>query len=81
MSALYHCTRYLDTFSLAALLHTAPRVAPLAPPRHMRLGANAVRQLELLRNNADFSRRGTLLHVLDATCTAPGQRLLRKWIT
>ena len=29
----------------------------------------------------DFGRRGTLLGVLDATCTPVGARLLRRWIT
>jgi len=38
------------------------------------------RNLELVENLADSSRRGTLLDVLDVTATPMGSRLLREWI-
>jgi len=38
------------------------------------------RNLELVENQADGGRSGTLLSVLDLTRTAPGARLLRQWI-
>jgi DNA mismatch repair protein MutS len=38
------------------------------------------RNLELVENQIDGSRRGTLLEVLDDTRTAMGARLLREWI-
>ena len=38
------------------------------------------RNLELVENLVDGSRRGTLLDVLDRTCSAAGARLLRDWI-
>jgi DNA mismatch repair protein MutS len=38
------------------------------------------RNLELVENLADGSRRGTLLDVLDATRTPMGSRLLREWM-
>lgn len=46
----------------------------------MRLDPATRRSLELTANLADGSRRFTLLEVLDATVTAMGSRLLRKWI-
>ncbi len=44
------------------------------------LDALTRRNLELVENLADGSRRGTLLDVLDDTRTAMGSRLLREWI-
>ena len=46
----------------------------------MLLDSSTIRNLELLKNIRDGSSRGTLLSVLDKTVTAPGSRLLKKWI-
>ena len=46
----------------------------------MLLDSSTIRNLELLKNIRDNSSRGTLLSVLDRTVTAPGARLLKKWI-
>ncbi|MBI2668355.1 DNA mismatch repair protein MutS [Candidatus Woesearchaeota archaeon] len=46
----------------------------------MLLDKSTIRNLELLRNIADGSTRGTLLGILDKTVTAMGSRLLRRWI-
>ncbi|MBI4147309.1 DNA mismatch repair protein MutS [Candidatus Woesearchaeota archaeon] len=46
----------------------------------MLLDSSTIRNLELLKNIRDGSFRGTLLSVLDKTVTAPGARLLKKWI-
>ena len=46
----------------------------------MSLDVTAVRNLELVRNMQDGSKRGTLLGVLDFTQTSMGARKLRKWI-
>lgn len=46
----------------------------------MLLDSSTIRNLELLKNIRDESSRGTLLSVLDKTVTAPGARLLKKWI-
>ncbi len=46
----------------------------------MSLDVTAVRNLELVRNMHDGSKRGTLLGVLDFTNTSMGARKLRKWI-
>ncbi len=39
-----------------------------------------LRNLELMRNIRDRSRRGTLLEFLDQTCTSMGSRTLARWI-
>lgn len=41
---------------------------------------NSRRNLELTENMKEGTRKGTLLYVLDKTCTAMGARRLRKWI-
>ncbi|MDP3698344.1 MAG: DNA mismatch repair protein MutS [Nanoarchaeota archaeon] len=46
----------------------------------MLLDSSTIRNLELLKNIRDGSSRGTLLSVLDKTVTAPGTRLLKRWI-
>ncbi len=45
---------------------------------NMILDATTLRNLELIRNIRDGSRKGTLLDILDKTATAMGSRLLRK---
>lgn len=44
------------------------------------LDSIAVRNLELLKNNAEGKKYGSLLWVLDKTKTAMGARLMRTWI-
>lgn len=46
----------------------------------MRLDASTRRSLELTQNLADGSRRFTLLSQLDATVSAMGSRLMRRWV-
>lgn len=47
---------------------------------YMLLDSTTLKNLEIFRNLIDGSRRGTLIEVLDKTCTAMGSRLLRRWI-
>ncbi|RMH19239.1 MAG: DNA mismatch repair protein MutS [Acidobacteria bacterium] len=44
------------------------------------LDATTLRNLEVLRNQRQGGRKGTLLAVLDRTVTAPGGRTLRDWL-
>ncbi len=48
--------------------------------RFMELGAAAQRNLELVENMQDKTKRGTLFAVLDKTCTTMGRRTLKSWI-
>ncbi|RKZ30461.1 DNA mismatch repair protein MutS, partial [bacterium] len=46
----------------------------------MHLDAATVRNLELVRSIAEGTSHGTLLWIIDATCTPMGHRVLRNWI-
>lgn len=48
--------------------------------KFMGLDATALRNLEIIRNMRDGSKRGTLLDVLDYTSTGLGARRLRQWL-
>ena len=48
---------------------------------HMYLDATAQRNLDLVANQQDGGRTGSLLEVLDRTRTPMGARLLRQWLT
>lgn len=54
-------------------------VEPYDPRSYLVLDDTAVRNLELIRSLSG-DRRGSLLGVLDETCTAMGARLLRRWL-
>jgi len=46
----------------------------------MRLDANTRRNLEILENNREKTKKGSLLWVMDKTVTAMGARKLRRWL-
>lgn len=48
---------------------------------HVFLDATAQRNLDLVANQHDGSESGSLLEVLDRTCSPMGARLLRQWLT
>jgi DNA mismatch repair protein MutS len=56
------------------------RLSEITTDQVMTLDATAIRNLELIRNMKDGTKHGTLLDILDYTCTAMGARLLRQWI-
>jgi hypothetical protein len=53
---------------------------PFAAVQEMCLSPNALRQLEILRNSADGTEKGSLLWLMDQTSTPFGGRLLRHWV-
>lgn len=55
-------------------------IYPYLPGKFMLLDTTARRNLELTETLRDKTRKGTLLWVLDKTCTAMGGRALREWI-
>ncbi len=69
---------YLGDTQKVALRHIA-RVILLHREDAMPLPPSAMRSLELVEGLRGGGR-GTLLHVLDRTCTAMGARLLRSWV-
>ena len=71
--------RYLHSTVMADLSHIN-RLTEIVRNSFMNLDVTAIRNLELVRNMADSSKRGTLLEVLDFTKTSMGARRLRSWI-
>ncbi len=56
------------------------RLDRITAEQFMNLDATAIRNLELIKNMRDGSKRGTLLDILDFTGTSMGSRCLRNWI-
>ncbi|MBN2152256.1 MAG: DNA mismatch repair protein MutS [Candidatus Lokiarchaeota archaeon] len=48
------------------------------PANHMQIDHNTVRNLEIVKNSADGSSRGTLFDLFSRTCTAMGMRLMKR---
>ena len=71
--------RYLHGTVMADLSHIN-RLVRIERNSFMNLDVTAIRNLELVRNMTDGSKRGTLLQVLDFTNTPMGARRLRSWI-
>ncbi|KAG6543098.1 hypothetical protein Mapa_015347 [Marchantia paleacea] len=81
VQALCLALRYLKQFGLEKVLRLGTTFRPFFNQNEMNLSPNAIRQLEILKNNADGSGKGSLLWLLDQTQTAFGARLLRHWVT
>jgi DNA mismatch repair protein MutS len=70
---------YLAETQRGALNHIR-RITTYQISTHMILDDNSIRNLELIRNSVDGSRKNTLLDCLDFTLTAMGGRCLHRWI-
>ncbi len=70
---------YLQETQKTALGHIR-KIEPFAGDRYLVLDATTRRSLELTETMRGGSREGTLLHVLDRTCTPMGARQLRRWL-
>lgn len=56
------------------------RITKYADEDYMALDAQTKRNLELIASMQDGGHEGTLIHIMDATLTPMGGRLLRKWL-
>ena len=70
---------YLTRTQKNALAHILV-AKPYESAAYMALDRVALRNLELVETARGKSRKGSLLWILDKTCTAMGSRLLRAWI-
>ena len=70
---------YLTQTQRNALSHILT-AKPYESADYMALDRVALRNLELVETARSKSRKGSLLWILDKTCTAMGSRLLREWI-
>ncbi len=71
--------RYLHATVRTDLNHLS-KLTRLDLSSHLILDATALRNLEVVRNLRDGSKRDTLFAVLDMTKTALGTRLLKRWL-
>ncbi|MDX1586088.1 MAG: DNA mismatch repair protein MutS, partial [Balneolaceae bacterium] len=74
--ALMH---YLQETQKASLGHIK-RLHSFENQEYMSLDGSTKRNLELITSIQEGGTEGTLISILDETCTAMGGRLLRKWI-
>ena len=70
---------YLHATVMADLTHIN-KLQKIVKECFMQLDATAIRNLELVKNMRDGSKKGTLMDVLDFTATSMGARKLRSWI-
>eukprot|EP00850_Spirogloea_muscicola_P002457 SM000009S23586 [mRNA] locus=s9:964727:971847:+ [translate_table: standard] len=81
VQALALAVAHLQQFGLQDMLRLGASFRPLSVGGEMTLSPNALAQLEVLRNSLDGQEHGSLLWLLDHTCTPSGGRLLRHWVT
>ncbi|TXG70881.1 hypothetical protein EZV62_005816 [Acer yangbiense] len=72
---------HLKQFGFEKIVCLGASFRSLASKVEMTLSANALQQLEVLRNNSNGSESGSLLHTMNHTLTIYGSRLLRHWVT
>ena len=77
--AVENLLRYIHSTVRTDLKHLS-KLTRLDMSSHLILDATALRNLEVVRNLRDGSKKDTLFAVLDCTKTAPGNRLLRRWL-
>uniref|UniRef100_A0A665T7W0 DNA mismatch repair protein MSH3 n=1 Tax=Echeneis naucrates TaxID=173247 RepID=A0A665T7W0_ECHNA len=74
--------QYLQEFNLERVLSSESSFLHLScKSEGMMLSAATLRNLEVLNNQTDGGMKGSLLWVLDHTCTPFGKRLMRKWVS
>ncbi|MHC5053083.1 MAG: DNA mismatch repair protein MutS [Planctomycetota bacterium] len=71
--------RYLEETHRAGVDHITG-LSVVDSGAHLAFDGEALRNLEVLETIRDRSKEGSLLGVLDRTCTAPGARRLRQWL-
>ena len=77
--AVENLLQYIHSTVRTDLKHIA-KLTRLDMSNHLVLDATALRNLEVVRNLRDGSKKDTLFDVLDCTKTALGNRLLRRWL-
>lgn len=77
--AVENLLRYIHQTVRTDLKHLS-KLTRLDMSSHLILDATALRNLEIVKNLRDGSKKDTLFDVLDFTKTALGNRLLRRWL-
>ncbi|KAL7146352.1 hypothetical protein ABFS83_06G034900 [Erythranthe nasuta] len=81
IQALALTTRHLKQFGFERILCLEASFRLFSNIAEMTLSANALQQLEVLKNNSDGTACGSLLQCMNQTLTTFGSRLLRHWVT
>ena len=78
-AAVENLLQYIHATVRTDLKHLS-KLTRLDSSSHLILDATALKNLEVIRNLRDGSKKGTLFDVLDFTKTPLGNRLLRRWL-
>ncbi|KAG0357337.1 Mismatch repair protein msh3 [Podila minutissima] len=78
--ALSAMITHLTDFGLAPIFRLSKYFECFTSRSHMLLNGNTIANLEIYKNQTDWSSRGSLFSILDHTVTGFGKRLLKKWV-
>ncbi|KAF9185929.1 Mismatch repair protein msh3 [Haplosporangium sp. Z 767] len=78
--ALAAMITHLTDFGLAPVFRLSKYFECFTSRSHMLLNGNTISNLEIYRNQTDWTSRGSLFAILDHTMTGFGRRLLKKWV-
>ncbi|XP_026389118.1 DNA mismatch repair protein MSH3-like isoform X2 [Papaver somniferum] len=81
VQALALTIRHLKKFGLQRIFCHGASFRLFSSNIEMTLSANALQQLEVLKNSSNGAETGSLLHLMNHTLTTFGSRLLRHWVT
>uniref|UniRef100_A0A2P2JHY1 DNA mismatch repair protein MSH3 n=1 Tax=Rhizophora mucronata TaxID=61149 RepID=A0A2P2JHY1_RHIMU len=81
VQALALTARHLKQFGFDRFLCLGASFRPFSSNMEMKISANTLQQLEVLRNNSDGTESSSLLNIMNNTLTIYGSRLLRHWVT
>ncbi|KAF8522087.1 DNA mismatch repair protein MSH3 [Hysterangium stoloniferum] len=72
--------KHLADFGLSNTLLQPSFFHKFSSQAHMLLDASTIRNLEIYKNQTDFTEKGSLFSILNRTTTSFGKRQLRSWI-
>ncbi|KAF9946228.1 Mismatch repair protein msh3 [Mortierella alpina] len=78
--ALAAIITHLTDFGLAPVFRLSKYFECFTSRSHMLLNGNTISNLEIFRNQTDWTAQGSLFAILDHTATGFGRRLLKKWV-
>ncbi|CCM03684.1 uncharacterized protein FIBRA_05828 [Fibroporia radiculosa] len=80
VAALAYTIKYLANFDIENCLVETNFFTKFAERTHMLLNGNTLTNLEIYRNETDYTTKGSLIWILDHTSTKFGARMLRSWV-
>ncbi|GAB1517406.1 Mismatch repair protein msh3 [Rhizoctonia solani] len=78
--ALARLMKHLESFQLSEVFLKTEFFTSFMNRSHMLVSGNSLHNLEIFRNQTDFTETGSLVWVLNKTKTKFGSRMLRSWI-